>query len=112
MNEILIMILVLLAFFSLIQSRRLHSACKRLKRLEYICMCNSKKLRFYYNEDCAEMWIEATPHSGQKWLGSVNKIYGALASPTGWESRNSITISNTPIAVPELDEYRPGEWRN
>lgn len=79
----------------------------RLKRLEYICMTNSKALEFYYCNTHGEMRIEVTPRSGKKkWNGSVSRVYDAFASPTGWESRDAITTTRT---VDE--EYHPGQWR-
>lgn len=88
----------------------------RLRKLEYICMTNSKRLRFYHSNTYGDMRIEVIPRKGDKWSGSVDTVYGSFASPTGWEARDEITAKQqTPQeieATPEEDaEYQPGSWR-
>lgn len=89
---------------------------KRLQQLEYICMTNSKRLRFYYSDYWSSMRIEVTPRKDKPWHGSVNDVYKAFASPTGWDARDQITQSQRQPAAEietalEEEEYQPGAWR-
>jgi hypothetical protein len=109
MHEIVIGLLVIIAVVSIIGWRATKT---RLRRLEYICLVNSKAV-FFYRTPLGKMGIEVTPRSGNKWRGGVDEVYKAFASPTGWESRDRITTSRSRTAKIDdpNEDYKPGTWK-
>ena len=109
MEQVIIFVLVILLFVLFLAWKFTRT---RLKRLEYICMVNSQRLDFFYSSSYSEMRIKVRPRADEPWTGSVNEVYKAFASPTGWEARDKIS---TAIAAAteekEIKEYKPGSWK-